>query len=203
MVCKLRKSLYGLKQAPRNWNEYLNSFLNHLGFMRCMNDTCLYTRMYNDYVVLLAVFVDDVLIIACQCLRVLTRVKEEFKNEFTVTDMGEAKEFLGVRIRWLDGKVTEDQEAYCRKILVKYGHLIGVRNYTDVPLSRDANILHTDPPLTNAQMQFTSTYPYAELVGALMYLSVLTRPDIAYALSILSRHVHTHLLGLQVMLTCT
>ena len=42
MVCNLRKSLYGLKQAHRNWNEYLNSFLERLGFTRCMNDTCLY-----------------------------------------------------------------------------------------------------------------------------------------------------------------
>ena len=64
MVCKVRKLLYGLKQAPRNWNEYLHSFLEHLGFTRSMHDTCLYTRMYHDYVVLLAVFVDDVLI-AC------------------------------------------------------------------------------------------------------------------------------------------
>ena len=52
----------------------------------------------------------------------LIRVKEEFKDELTVTDMGEVKEFLGVRIRQLD------QEVYCRKILVKYGHLNGVRN---------------------------------------------------------------------------
>ena len=116
--------------------------------------------MYHDYVVLLAVFVENVLI-ACQCPRVLVRVKEEFKDEFTVTDMDEAKEFLGVRIRQLDGKVTLDQKVYCRKILVKYGHLIGVRNYTDVPLSRDANILYIDPPLSKAQMQFTSTYLYA------------------------------------------
>ena len=190
MVCNLPKSLYRLKQAPRNWNVYLNSFLKHLEFMRCMNDTCLYTRMYHDYVVLLAVFVDDVLI-ACQCPHVLMRVKEEFKDEFTVTDMGEARVFLGVRIRQLDGKVSLDQQVYYRKILVKYGYLTGVRNYTEVPTSRDANILHIDPPLNKAQMRFTSTNPYAELFGALMYLSVLTRPDVAYALRLLSCHMST------------
>ena len=73
-----------------------------------MNDTCLYTRMYSGYVVLLVVFADDVLI-TCQCLRVLMRVKDEFKNKFTVTDMCKATVFLGMCIRQLDGKVTLDQ----------------------------------------------------------------------------------------------
>ena len=48
----------------------------------------------------------------------------------------------------MDDAVTLYQEVYCSKVLDKY-NLIGVRNYTDVILSREASILHIDPPLSD------------------------------------------------------
>lgn len=40
-------------------------------------------------------------------------------------------------------------------------------------------------------------FPYQQLLGSLMYLSVLTRPDISYAVNYLSQfdkcHIETHL----------
>ena len=48
-------------------------------------------------VVLLAVFVDDILI-ACANNKILLNVKQEFHSRFEITDLGLAHEFLGIRI---------------------------------------------------------------------------------------------------------
>ena len=64
-----------------------------------------------------------------------------------------------------------------------------MRNYTDVPLARDAHTIHMQQELSPKQQRFCSGYPYAENMGALMYLCVLTRPDIAYAEGTLTRHM--------------
>ena len=59
--------------------------------------------MRDGHVVLLAVLVDDVFI-ACGTATVISRVKADFKAQFTVTDMGKATEFLGVLITsWRQG----------------------------------------------------------------------------------------------------
>lgn len=37
-VCKLKRSLYGLKASPRNWNDYFDSFMQEINFVRSNAD---------------------------------------------------------------------------------------------------------------------------------------------------------------------
>ena len=39
-VCMLNKALYGLRESPRAWYEYLDDYLNYLGFVRSEHDYC-------------------------------------------------------------------------------------------------------------------------------------------------------------------
>ena len=114
--------------------------------------------MRNGHVVLLAVFVDDVLI-ACDAATVISQVKADFKAQFTVMDMGEATEFLGIRITQAQETITPDQRTYCGAILTRYSQCIGMRNYTDVPLARDAHTIHMQQELSPKQQRFCSGYP--------------------------------------------
>ena len=50
LVCKLNKSLYGPKQSGRNWYYTLKAFLEKIGFVVCMHDSCLFVRHVNDCV---------------------------------------------------------------------------------------------------------------------------------------------------------
>ena len=62
LVCKLKKSIYGLKRSPRCWNVALDDHLCDIGFTQSTSDPCIYTSEGGS--VLLAVYVDDVLLAA-------------------------------------------------------------------------------------------------------------------------------------------
>ena len=64
LVCKLKKSLYGLKQASRCWNAVLNDFLKLIEFEQSVADPCVYVKKTKDHLVIVAVYVDDLIIIA-------------------------------------------------------------------------------------------------------------------------------------------
>lgn len=75
MVYKLIKTLYGLKQAPRAWYTKLNRYLERIGFQRCPSEHAVYTRRENGNVLVVAVYVDDLLVTGTS-----VRIIEEFKN---------------------------------------------------------------------------------------------------------------------------
>ena len=49
---------------------------------------------------------------------------------------------------------------------------IGTRNYADVP-SMTEYIHRDDTPTSLKQLEYASAYPYAEIVGSLLYLAVV------------------------------
>ena len=46
-----------------------------------------------------------------------------------------------------------------------------------------------NPPATAKQRQFVENFPYAAIVGSLLYLAVVTRPDIMFAVGVLTHHL--------------
>ena len=63
LVAKLEKSMNGTKQAPRCWNEKINSVLaGGLGFKRSDADPCLYNKHDRDGIMMIALYVDDMLL---------------------------------------------------------------------------------------------------------------------------------------------
>ena len=124
---KLLKSLYGLRQAPLNWNKHLHEFLASCGFKRSDLDYYVYTGTINSNPVLIALFVDDILI-ASAMSSVIAHVKSLFKQRFKVKDMGLAEEFLSIRIRQKPGDISIDQELYVNELLDKYSVYVGRRH---------------------------------------------------------------------------
>nr|GFA93263.1 copia protein [Tanacetum cinerariifolium] len=51
-VYKLKKALYGLKQAPRAWYDELSTFLLQNGFSKGIMDPTLFTRCFDDGILL-------------------------------------------------------------------------------------------------------------------------------------------------------
>jgi hypothetical protein len=174
-VCKLYKSIYGLKQAPRCWNERFKRFSESCELYQSSSDPCLF---YNeDNSLLLIVYVDDGIIIA-KDEEIARQFLKKLETEFCVT-VEAANHYLGMQIEYLDSnKIFIHQEAYCKKILKRFNMLES--NPVGVPIEKGSIT-------TVESASLSEDVPFREAIGSLMFLSIVTRPDISYVVGVLSQ----------------
>jgi len=186
---KLLKSLYGLKQAPRNWHKLVVEHIKSIGFKQCVLDNCLFVKNIGEEIYLISLYVDDILIAGTD-LQEVKRIKQQFTDHFEMKDMGELNYYLGMKITRTDDFIKLDQAGYVREILEKYKHLLrGLETKTvNTPMERELKLRKLESAtMTPGQQAYVSKFPYQNLVGALLYLAINTRPDIAYSVGVLAR----------------
>jgi hypothetical protein len=185
-IWRLKKSLYGLKQALHVWNKLLDSTLKRLGFERCNKDTCVYLYRSKTDFIILAVHVDDMLIVS-NSKSSLAEMKLSLGRHFKVKDLGEVKFLLGIEVirNRKNGYVELSQQAYVEQLLDRF-NLQGVKP-ASTPLSAGIHLTQDDCLITDKTKADMADVPYASLIGALMYAAIGTRPDIAFAVGALSR----------------
>ena len=186
-VCRLKKSLYGLKQSPRQWYKKFDSFMVKHGYSRSPYDCCVYhSKLEDGSLIYLLLYVDDMLIAARDKLAI-QKMKMLLSSEFDMKDLGPAKKILGMEIYRYQPrrKIFLSQKSYIEKILSKFG----MSNAKPLSTPSDANfrLSTTLGPQSEAEKEYMSRVPYASAVGSLMYAMVCTRPDLAQAVSVVSR----------------
>lgn len=175
--CKLKRSLYGLKQAPRQWFERFLEFILKLNFKPLDNEPCIFVRYSNGHKIVIALYVDDILI-AGSNVNETNVVISLLSKEFHMSKSESVSEFLGIRMKFTSDSLIMDQESYVIKLLDKFNML--ECKPSDIPISPKS----TPSDFKNGK-PFTG--PYRELVGCLLYLSYASRPDILYAVNCLSQ----------------
>lgn len=176
LVWKLHKSLYGLKQAPRVWYMKLDTFLKNIGFTRCERDYSVYAEKGTG--VILAVYVDDLIIVGVE--RDVIEVKEKLASEFEMSDLGEAHWLLGMKIEIDKSGIWISQGQYIQDVLRKFGMM----ECKPVGTPMEGKLLKNQ---VADETKEKLDVPYRQAVGSLMYAMVGTRPDIAVAVSSVSR----------------
>ncbi|KAH9696398.1 hypothetical protein KPL71_023151 [Citrus sinensis] len=186
-VCLLKKSLYGLKQSPRQWYLKFDSYMQELNFQKSSYDCCVYFRKtYGEEVIYLVLYVDDMLL-ASKNMKLFDLLKQKLRVKFDMKDLGPAKKILGVEI--IRNRTARtlflSQEKYVNKVLEKFGML----NCKPVstPMSAHFRLSSQQCPSTESEQTEMLKTPYASSVGCLMNAMVLTRPDLSYAVSLVSR----------------
>lgn len=184
IVCRLRRALYGLKQAPRAWHTRLKAELESIGFTASEVDPGLYMMMKGNDVIYALVYVDDILV-ASKSLPAIDSIKHKVKKAFNIHDIGDATFFLGMEIERdrAARKLKLAQHRMTEELLSKYG--LTDANSRTTPMHHATKLLRA----TDTDVLYTGPPHYNELVGSLLYLSVCTRPDIAYAVGALARHM--------------
>jgi hypothetical protein len=182
-VCKLNKALYGLRESPRAWYDCFDVFLRKLDFRRSEYDYCLYFMKDGDDVIYLILFVDD-LLICSRNKRKIQHIKGLLSNKFRMKDMGEVNNYLGINIEYdyKKGIMTLSQKNYIESLAGKY-------NIKDSKLYNTP--MEVNLKLEPVQESYEDTR-YRSLIGALLYISSGTRPDISYSVNYLSRFQNCH-----------
>ena len=173
LVCKLKKSIYELKQAPRCWNSCLDIFFKSLDFQKSTTDSCIYTKYQNGSMSIVSVYVDDI-IIACESENNLLEIKSSLCSRFEMKDLGLLNYFLGVNIVQNSDFFFIHQSNFIKSLLEKFGF----ENSKPISTPVDVSI-----SLEKAGDDFApcDVEKYQSAVGALLYLSMRTRPDITFA----------------------
>nr|GEW48099.1 retrovirus-related Pol polyprotein from transposon TNT 1-94 [Tanacetum cinerariifolium] len=99
-VYRLRKALYGLKQAPRSWYDELSQFLMSKGFTKGTIDPTLFTIRYEEDILLVQIYVDDI-IVGFTNPKFSKRFEKLMHRRFEMSLMGEMKFCLGLQIHHL------------------------------------------------------------------------------------------------------
>lgn len=173
---RLLKSLYGLKQSGRNWNQTLVDLLSKIGFTPHPSDAALLYRRCGSTLSVVLTYVDD-LIIAGPTVSEVTSIYNQLNAAYPCTNQGEVEWILGIKVsRDLSAStISLSQEKYITDLMDKYS----VSAVRSVPTPWDnENISAEDCPRTADDVAFMSDKPYRSLIGSLLWLGVVTRPDI-------------------------
>jgi hypothetical protein len=179
-VWRLRKALYGLKQAAKAWNDKLTAELSILGFQQSMADPCLFFRGCFRERVFILFHVDDAVIVGMPIE--VTRAKADIASVFQITDLGQINQFLSIEVIRSNEEIRLTQKEYARSILQKFGMGEGERG-KPIPMAPGTVLVKGEDEPLPAENE------YCAIVGSLLYLAVNTRPDISYAVGVLSRHM--------------
>ena len=186
-ICKLQKSIYGLKQASRSWNIRFDEVVKGFGVIKKEEETCVYKKESGSYVAFLILYVDDILLIGNN-IPMLESVKTSLKNSFSMKDLGEAAYILGIKIYRDRSKrlIGLSQDTYIDKVLKRFNMEEAKKGF--LPMSHGIHLSKTQCPTTTDERECMSKVPYASAIGSIMYAMISTRPDVSYALSVMSRY---------------
>lgn len=184
-VCKLRKSLYGLKQSGRQWHATLDEELQRFGLKPTKSDPCVYTLKRGGDWLYALIYVDDILIFT-RNPELSKQLKQGLTSKFKVRDLGNLKYCLGIEVKREKDKISLSQRGYILDILNRFGMKEAKPISTPMSLGTKLSFCTklTDSDEKKSKIR---ALPYRELMGALNYLAMATRPDIAHAVSYFSQ----------------
>jgi hypothetical protein len=188
-VKRLQKSLYGLKQAGRKWYDTLVRTLNKLGFNTTYADPGVFFTCVDKDILILAVHVDDCILTGSSS-KLITLYKKKLNACHALTDLGPVHWLLGIKItrNRAARTISLSQSSFIDTILSRFS-MADAKPYGS-PMIPGIIYSKNDSPSSPEEATRMQRTPYRQAIGSLMYAAVATRPDIAFAVSILSRFLN-------------
>jgi hypothetical protein len=110
--------------------------------------------------------------------------KRQISNKYKVKDLNLLKYFLGIEFDMKHESVHMSQAGYCKTILERFG----MTNCSPMKIPCEKNI-HDELREHHNSPVFENPTSHRELVGSLIYLQQVMRPDISFITNILGQHM--------------
>jgi hypothetical protein len=191
-VLKLKKCLYGMPHSGRAFGQKLANLMNELGYRPISADKAVYYKATKSGKrAIVGTYVDDIICMT-SCEETRKEWQEAMKRTFhKVVFEDEVDWFLNMRIT--DGVNSEgmrtksiDQSMAIDKIA---DMIPGIRTEKKRSTPMNANTTMTKRLLGEGPNKHEYPFNYASVVGALMYVSNWTRPDLTTAVNKLARYM--------------
>jgi hypothetical protein len=175
----LKKALYGLRKSPLLWQRHLTASLTGLGFDPVSQEPCV---LINNGVIVFF-YVDDII--------VAYRKEQEGEAESFIEGL-KAKYKLsgGEDIQWFLGIEVVRDRGTNRTWLSQSAYIDKIASLIDTDQPEKAPRVPMGPEEWNpyrGEATRQSVKRYQRKIGSLLYAAVITRPDVAFAVSRLSR----------------
>jgi hypothetical protein len=143
--------------------------------------------MSGSSVAFLVLYVDDILLIGND-VQMLNNVKEYLNSKFSIKYMGKAAYVLYIKIYRDRSRslLALSQNTYLDKVLKRFKMEDSKRGF--LPIMKHVPLSVTQCLETEKEKSMMSNIPYASAIGSIIYAMLSTRPDVALALSLMSRY---------------
>ena len=180
-VCRLKKALYRLRQSAQVWYQTLVDFLMKLEFYRLEQNYVVFVS--EDKQLFIAIYVDNSLIFGADIPQ-LEKIQNDLSDRFKMTNLGNVSHYFGMEVDVEVKKtIKATQVTYMKKVLKCF----------EMQDCRPASI-PMDPGVTSSLLPYDqeaghdAVVWYQSGISSLIWATVHTRPDISYAVGVLSRY---------------
>ena len=185
-VCKLVHTIYGTMQGAHDWYETLTATYEKLGYITSRADPCIKYKQEDGGYTLTDTYTDDVFG-ASKTDEEVEKRKAEMGGEWEIKDVGENDYFLGMQVQQdlNAGTIRLTQRPYWEHVINRFdlAHVLPRNTPLPVGIVLDTNM----SPNTDSEKQQMSHKPYCPILGSVMWGQLATRPDLSFAVSLLSR----------------
>jgi len=199
-VLELKRSVYGIPDAGQAFAMFMQGMhIKKCGLTQCEVDPAIYFRIeessadpkgdavVKDYLIVIT-WVDDVRYFGTD--KFVKEYEESVRNNCKCTMEGDSDEFVSIEIKQdMKNKTVElTQTKYWEKAVERFAEFLpnGKAKERRVPLSAADERLLTEP--TEQEIKEAEHLPFPNLLGVIQYPSAFSKPEMRYAMSVLSRH---------------
>jgi len=191
LVWALLKALYGGAASGRYWYTMLRKWFVEHGFKVSDWDPCLFCKINADgtfhYV---GVYVDDLVHAYTDDAGYAATIAQFSEDFHGYTDLGPLTEIVNAEVTMDDTFVTLTQKRYIEKLAKKWLPESTPKTFTPALSDGKYALLEVVKRATAEgaeKLGAEEHCTYREIVGAILYLSTVCRPDVAVAVGLLSR----------------
>ncbi|CAM9267722.1 unnamed protein product, partial [Heterosigma akashiwo] len=169
---------------PQHPNK-LHDHLLCLGFQRSGHESCLYTRRNGGDELMIAVYVDD-LVVSGSSPALVSDFKQSLASKYDLTDQGELTQILGIKVvRDKRNKCFYlSQTSFIKDALAKFG--LDYLPACATPMDHTVDLT----PTPGFKAKLSDANMYRSMVGTLAWVANWTRPELAFTVHKLQRTQH-------------